>query len=86
MIVIESEERRHILKTYDGKAVDPKLEIGNSVLNMLKIMFDYCCRRNDPKFKDVIDFQTLIFKGLAARDIAGYIPWLRFLPLMGLQV
>ena len=53
---------------------------------MLKIMFDHRCRRNDPKFKDVIDFQTLIFKGLAARDIAGYIPWLRFFPLMGLQV
>ena len=35
MIVIESEERRHILKTYDGKAVDPKLEIGNSVLNII---------------------------------------------------
>lgn len=35
MIVIESEELQHILKTYDGKAVDPKLEIGNSVLNII---------------------------------------------------
>ena len=34
MVVIESEELRDILKTYDGKAFDPKLEIGKTNLTI----------------------------------------------------
>lgn len=49
-----------------------------------QITFGQRYRRNDPEFKDVINFQTLIFKGLAASDIVGYIPWLRVFPLKGI--
>ena len=85
MIMTEKKELKDNSKTYDGKTVDPKLEIGNSLLNMIyHTTFSHHFRRNDPEFIDVTDFQTLIFKGLAASDTAGHIPGLSVFPLKGM--
>lgn len=42
--------------------------------------------RDDPEFRQLIDFATDIFAGLGNSDAVSFLPWLKYFPLPGLKM
>lgn len=85
-VIEDAVELANILLSYQGKAIDPELDIGLSTANVMsKILFGEKYSRDDDDFINFVKCAHFFSDNSAGNLIADFLPQTRMLPNQGLQ-